>query len=151
MKPYFKTADGAPAPLRARCKRRVRFEEVDPLGIIWHGRYASYFEDARVNLGHQYGVGYLDFQRNDVAAPVKQLHFDFVKPLRFGEAVEIEAVLHYSEASRINYSFTIFNDAKEVATTGYTVQLFVDLEGQLLVTPPDFFHEFLQRWKAGEF
>ena len=26
---------------------RVRFNETDPLGIVWHGIYSTYFEDGR--------------------------------------------------------------------------------------------------------
>ena len=26
---------------------RVRFNETDPLGIVWHGYYITYFEDGR--------------------------------------------------------------------------------------------------------
>ena len=38
-RPYFPFKQDAPEPLRAIVRRRVRFEEVDPLGIVWHGRY----------------------------------------------------------------------------------------------------------------
>ncbi|HQT98382.1 MAG TPA: hypothetical protein PK416_10990, partial [Thermodesulfobacteriota bacterium] len=34
--PYFTDEEGAPAPLRETLSRRVRFEEVDPLGIVCH-------------------------------------------------------------------------------------------------------------------
>ena len=63
IKPYFRRGEGQPPPLRAITKRRVRFEEVDPLGIVWHGRYPSYFEDARVELGRKYGIDYMDFYK----------------------------------------------------------------------------------------
>lgn len=28
-------------------KVRIRFNETDPLGIVWHGNYIVYFEDGR--------------------------------------------------------------------------------------------------------
>ena len=46
-KNYFPSVKGCPPPLGIRVERKVRFEETDPLGIVWHGRYASFFEDAR--------------------------------------------------------------------------------------------------------
>ena len=30
---------------------RVRFNETDPLGIVWHGNYISYFEEGRESFG----------------------------------------------------------------------------------------------------
>lgn len=61
MKPYFPAREGDPPPLRAQIKRQVRFEEVDSLGIVWHGRYPSFVEDARDYLGEKYGISYVDF------------------------------------------------------------------------------------------
>ena len=29
----------------------IRFSEVDAMGIVWHGSYALYFEDAREAFG----------------------------------------------------------------------------------------------------
>ena len=148
-KPYFKLVEGAPAPLRATCERRIRFEEVDPLGIVWHGRYPGYFEDGREALGNHYNIGYMDMSRNNVAAPIKQIHVDYIKPLSFGDTAHIETLLHYNEAARLNYEFIIRNGNEEITTTGYTVQLFVDAQQELMMGPPDFYAELLECWKAG--
>lgn len=149
-KHYFKQMDNAPAPLRSEVIRTVRFEEVDPLGIVWHGRYPSYFEDGRVDLGHRYGIGYMDMKQHGVAAPIKQMHMDYIKPLSFGDTAHVETQLHYNEAARLNYEFRIRNSAGEITTTGYTVQLFVDADQELLMAPPDFYAELLERWKEGK-
>ena len=37
----------------------VRFNEVDSMGVVWHGHYAVYFEDAREAFGAKYGLEYL--------------------------------------------------------------------------------------------
>ena len=29
----------------------IRFSEVDSMGVVWHGNYAKYFEDAREEFG----------------------------------------------------------------------------------------------------
>ena len=51
QKVYFKRNPQDPAPLVVGIDRRVRFEEVDALGMVWHGRYPSYFEDGRIAFG----------------------------------------------------------------------------------------------------
>jgi acyl-CoA thioester hydrolase len=150
QKPYFNTAAGQPAPLRVSVERRVRFEEVDPLGIVWHGRYPGYFEDARVAFGDRFGIGYLDFYGAGILAPVKKLHVDYQRPLRFDETFSIEGVLHWSEAARLNFEFVLRNAAGEVTTSGYTVQMLMDTEHTLLLVPPPFYQEFCRRWAQGE-
>ncbi|BCS88446.1 acyl-CoA thioesterase [Pseudodesulfovibrio sediminis] len=149
-KPYFKSPENAPAPLRSITQRPVRFEEVDPLAIVWHGRYPSYFEDGRIHLGDQHGLGYLDFKRHEVAAPIKQMYFDYILPLSYGDTAHIETFLHYTEAARLNYEFIIRNSAGDITTTGYTVQLFMTFDHELLITPPDFYQKILERWKNGK-
>ena len=150
VKAYFSTEEGAPAPLHVEVERKVRFEEVDVLGIVWHGRYAGFFEDARAALGDQYGIGYMDFYQKGVLAPVKKFHVDYHHPLRFREAFVIEGILHWSVAARINYEFVIRDSKGEVATTGYTVQVMLDLENNLFMVPPPFYMEFCKQWKEGE-
>ncbi|MFO7766671.1 MAG: acyl-CoA thioesterase [Pelovirga sp.] len=149
-KPYFRPCEGAPLPLRTLVRRTVRFEEIDPLGIVWHGRYPGYLEDGRVALGRQYGLGYMDFYHHGVMAPIKQMHLDYQLPLRFEEVFSIEALLHWSDATRLNHEFILRNSADQVVTTGYTVQLLTDPQQQTLLVPPPFYEEFRQRWRAGE-
>ena len=149
-KPYFRSKLGDPPPLRLEVKRRVRFEEVDALGIVWHGRYASFLEDARAALGEAYGVGYLDFYKQGILAPIKRMYVDYHRPLRIQEKFTIEAILHWSDAARINYEFILRDSSEAVVTTGYTVQIMMDLDENLLIVSPPFYAEFCELWKAGK-
>ena len=149
-KPYFRPQEGAPKPLRCTAERVVHFEEVDALGIVWHGRYPSYFEDGRVLLGEKFGIGYMDFYAQEIVSPIKQMHVDYQRPLRFGETFTIEALLHWSDAARLNHEFILRNAAGEITTTGYTVQLMMDQEDNVLMVSPPFYEGFRQRWQAGE-
>ena len=147
--PYFPPCLGAPKPLSHMVERVCRFEEVDPLGIMWHGRYASYFEDARVAFGDRYGIGYMTCRDNDVAVPIKQMHVDYIAPLRFGMLCRITASLHWDEAARLNMAYVIHDRDGAVLTTGWTVQLFLTFAGELLMAGPDFYENFRRDWQAG--
>lgn len=149
-RPYFPTGEGAPPPLKVSVERKVRFEEVDPLNIVWHGRYPGYFEDARVALGEKYGLGYLDFYRDGILTPIKKLHVDYFRPLSFPEPFTIEGLLHYTPAARLNFEFVIRNASGEVTTTGYTVQMLLDVKQEIMLVPPPFLARFLERWEKGE-
>ena len=45
--------------LTAEKEIEVRFSEVDSMGIVWHGSYSLYFEEAREEFGRKYDLGYL--------------------------------------------------------------------------------------------
>ena len=92
----------------------------------------------------------MDFYNNRVVAPVRIIHMDFHHPLRFNETITIESILHWTEAARINIEYIILNSAGRLATTGYTVQVLIDGENNLLLIPPSFYREFREKWRQGQ-
>lgn len=120
------------------------------MGIVWHGRYASYFEDGRVAVGHRYGISYSDFIREGIPVPVRQMQIDYHHPLRFEDEFEIETLVHWSDAARVNMEYILRNGEDRLVCTGCTVQLMLDRNLEVLLTPPPFFAAFLARWKRGE-
>ena len=148
LKPYFKD-QGGPPPLKVTCQRMVRLEEVDALGIVWHGRYPSYFEDGREELGRCFGLGYREFQAAGVVMPIRSLTIDYLSPLKYLEEIVIEAELHWHEAARLNIAYRIFGPDGRLATSGATVQLMVDQSGELLLEAPAFYRAFQEKWREG--
>ena len=123
----------------------VRFNEADPLGIVWHGHYIRYFEDGREDFGAQYGIGYLDFFKNGFVIPVVNVDCSFKKSLRYGDTVIVETSFIPCEAAKIKFNYRLFNKkTKELVATGSSVQVFLDREhsGLQLLNPPLF-----EEWK----
>jgi|SRR5688572_22070584 len=123
----------------------VRFNEADPLGIVWHGHYIRYFEDARESFGVANGLGYLDVYEKGFVIPVVSVHCDFKRSLRYGDKVVVETVYVPSEAARLRFEYRLFNSSSmELVATGYSVQVFLSKEDNLLqLTNPSFF----ESWK----
>lgn len=136
----------APPPLSHTVTRTARFHEIDPLNVVWHGHYASYFEDARVAFGNRFGIGYATMHACGVVTPIKQMHMEYDAPLRFGEECAVTATLFWNDAARLDFEYAIRNAAGTVTTRGYTVQLFTTLAGEMLFAKPDFYEEFCFRW-----
>lgn len=149
LKPYFKPVDG-PAAIRATVKRRVRFEECDMLGIMWHGRYPSYFEDAREALGNKHGFSYERFKEAGVVLPIVTLHVDYRMPLEYNQVYDLHGIIHWSSPAKLNIEYEITTPAGELATRGYSIQLMLDFNKNLLFDPPAFYADFLRRWENGE-
>lgn len=150
-KSYFITEPADPAGLVVKTERRIRFEEVDMLGIVWHGHYVSYLDDGRVALGDRFAaLSYTRLQEEMIAAPIVQLHIDYQAPLLFDDVIIIETTLHWTEALRLNISYKIFRGDGRLAIKAYTVQLFTDLNGTMLLLPPAWVAEFREQWKTGK-
>jgi acyl-CoA thioester hydrolase len=148
---YFSLDPAAPKPLSVRLSHRVRFSEVDAMGVTWHGRYAQLFEQANEELGRSYGLGYADFYHERLQAPIVQLHVDYFAPTLLGEEVGIVGKLIWSEGARINIEYEIFKQNGVLAAAGYTVQMFVDASGAPLLATPPLLERCRKRWSAGEF
>lgn len=131
--------------LKDRTEITVRFNEADPLGIVWHGHYIRYFEDGRESFGVHHGLRYLDFYREGVVVPIVSIQCDYKRALRYGDSVVVETLYHPCDAARLEFSYRLYNTrTQELVATGTSVQVFLDKEtNNLLLTNPDFF----ERWK----
>ncbi|HTE31285.1 MAG TPA: acyl-CoA thioesterase, partial [Chryseolinea sp.] len=123
----------------------VRFNEADPLGIVWHGHYLRYFEDGREAFGKVHGISYLDCYRHGLAVPVVSVHCDYNKPLRYGDTVLVETTYVDTAAAKLTFDYKIFEaKGRSLVATGHSVQVFVDAKTfELQLTMPGFF----EAWK----
>ncbi|MFZ3207730.1 MAG: acyl-CoA thioesterase [Geobacteraceae bacterium] len=151
-KSYFERIPGAPDPVFVEVKRRVRFNEADPMAIMWHGRYPLLFEEASEELGRRCGMSYGEYLEAGLRAPILSLHIDYFMSLSIGEEFTIRASLIWHEGARINTEFHIYKQDGSLATSGYTIQLFTDhLTGEPCMVSPEMLDRCRNRWKAGEF
>ncbi|WP_179345192.1 acyl-CoA thioesterase [Winogradskyella ursingii] len=123
---------------------RVRFNETDALGIVWHGNYLKYFEDGREAFGRHFGISYLEAKKNGYATPIVKTTTDHKLPLKYGDVATVETTFVNSRAAKMTFQYKIKNEAGDVVCTGETIQVFTDLktETMLFVIP-----EFFENWK----
>ena len=123
----------------------VRFNEADPLGIVWHGHYVRYFEDGREAFGKVHGISYLDCYSHGLAIPVVSVQCNYSKPLRYGDTVLVETTYVDSAAAKLVFDYRIFEaKGRTLVAHGSSVQVFVDAKSfELQLTLPPFF----ETWK----
>jgi acyl-CoA thioester hydrolase len=126
----------------------VRFNETDPLGIVWHGHYIRYFEDGREDFGRHYGIGYLDLLKNGFVMPVVHVDCSFKKSLRYGDTVIIETNFINCDAAKIKFTYRLFNkETRDLVATGNSVQVFLEKEHSTLqLLNPPFFEEWKRKY-----
>jgi len=149
-KSFFPAEPSEPASLVVKTERRVRFKEVDMLGIVWHGHYVSFLDTGRVALGDRFpALSYTRMKAEEMAAPIVQLHIDYLAPFVFDDVMHIETTLHWTDALKRNLSYKISRADGRLAIQAYTVQLFTDLKGTVSLIPPVWIEEFREQWKTG--
>ena len=125
--------------LKDRTEIKVRFGEVDSMGIVWHGNYVKYIEEGRESFGKKYGISYIDIYANDVMTPVVNMNVDFKRQVQYGEKLIIETEFVDQQAAKIVFRFKIFRKSdNELVATAETTQVFIDMNREILLYHPDF-------------
>lgn len=123
---------------------RVRFTETDPMGIVWHGNYIQYFEDGREAFGREFGISYLEQKAHGYTSPIVRSVCEHKLPLRYGDVATIKTTFVNSPAAKMIFQYQIFDPNERLACTGETIQVFLNEQGELSLTSPEFF----EQWKA---
>jgi acyl-CoA thioester hydrolase len=133
-------------PLMTKTTVKVRFSEVDLMGIVWHGQYIKYFEDGREDFGNKFGINYLDFNKNDFVVPIVKIECNYKKPLVYGDTVMVETRFIDCDAAKLIFNYTLYKGINnEIIATGLSTQVFMSLQHELLLNFPPFFLEWKKR------
>jgi acyl-CoA thioester hydrolase len=147
---YFEREPGAPPPLTVRLDRRVAFNEVDVMGIAWHGRYAVYFEEASTEIRRRCGLTYEAFRDAAIHAPIVELRVDYKRPVFLDEQITVKAALIWTDAARLNTEYRILKQDGSLAATGSTVQLFTEAAtGEPYMASPELLETCRENWREG--
>ena len=129
----------------------IRFSEVDSMNVVWHGSYMLYFEDARELFGRQYDLTYMGYLRHGYYAPMVEMNIQWKKPIRYGMRPRIDIIYRPTVAAKVVFDYEIHDTADEsLIATAHSVQVFMDLNYQLVLYSPKFYEEWQQRWHVFE-
>ena len=129
----------------------IRFSEVDSMNVVWHGSYMLYFEDARELFGEKFDLTYMGYVRHGYYAPMVEMNIQWKKPILYGMRPRIDIIYRPTVAAKVVFDYEIHDTADEsLIATAHSVQVFMDLNYQLVLYSPKFYEEWQQRWKVFE-
>ena len=121
------------------------------MNVVWHGSYMLYFEDARELFGEQYDLTYMGYVRHGYYAPMVEMNIQWKKPIRYGMRPRIDIIYRPTVAAKVVFDYEIHDTADEsLIATAHSVQVFMDLNYQLVLYSPKFYEEWQQRWNVFE-
>ena len=126
----------------------IRFSEVDMMGVVWHGNYPLYLEDAREAFGAEFGLSYALYIKENVFVPIVKMDVDYKRPVRFGMRPVIRIEYVPTDAAKVIFDYKLYDkESGDVFLTARTVQVFMDTDYQLVWDNPEFYSEWKKRWK----
>jgi acyl-CoA thioester hydrolase len=104
----------------------VAFHDVDMVGVVWHGHYLRYLENARWALMNRLDYGLDRMLASGFAWPIVDIHAKYLRPARFGDRLRARASLvEWEQRLAVNYLLTDVADGARILRAR-TVQVAVD-------------------------
>ena len=121
----------------------------DHAGVMWHGNYFKWLEEARINALSEVGINYLDLIKSGFDLPLINCSIKYIKPLYLGEIIIIESIFYISKSPKINVKSKFLNDKKEVLTTAEVNMVLINKDNfSIIRRRPEFLSKAFRKLNA---
>jgi acyl-CoA thioester hydrolase len=127
----------------AETELKVQFYDLDPMEVVWHGRYVEYLEVVRTILLDSIAYNYPEMKASGYAWPVIDMHLRYSESARFGQRLKLRAeIVEWENRLKINYLITDAVSGRRLARAS-TIQVAVELatHEMCFVSPPVLFEK----------
>ena len=124
---------------------RVRYSEVDQMGVVYHANYLPYFEIGRVEWLRNQGISYKSMEERGVALPIVSLTLNYRKSARYDDILTVKTTFKSQTSVKIEFDCEIRNEQNELLTTACFVLVFVDMKTGRATAAPEYIKEILNK------
>jgi len=110
-------------------RRRVLPQHTDHAGVMWHGAYLAWLEEARVEALARAGLAYSALSSRGLELPVVGLRLKYRQALLHGEDVEIRSQLLPRTGVKLPWYSRFLGGNGELAAEAWVDLVLVDLSG----------------------
>jgi acyl-CoA thioester hydrolase len=115
----------------------VRFAECDSYGVVWHGHYALYLEQAREALTSRFGFTASKALAMGYRVPITRMEIRYRQPARADTDVRVTARLRPLDTARFVLDYEIRSEpGGGLLASAETEQVVTKADGELLLTLP---------------
>lgn len=108
---------------------RAQPHHTDFSGVVWHGTYIAWMEEARVECLRSIGINFADLVALGCDLPVVELSVRYHRPIQMGMSAVVRAQMSEMEGVRINWNYQIQSlDQQELYVTAKVTLVAVDRE-----------------------
>jgi acyl-CoA thioester hydrolase len=117
----------APGLWYAETEMQVQFFDLDPMEIVWHGRYVKYLEIARGVLLDSIHYNYAQMKASGYVWPVVDLRLRYIAPATFSQRLKLRAeIVEWESRLKIEYLITDAASRRRI-TRASTTQVAVEI------------------------
>lgn len=123
--------------LSSSTKIRVRYEETDQMGVVYHAKYFNWFEVARIQLLDEIGIPYKELEKEGYFLPVLSCSAIFKHPAHFDDRLIIKLEISLASLLRLKVAYEVWRKDLMIAT-GTTQHAFISKDGKVIRPPASF-------------
>jgi len=129
---------------------RAHPHHTDYAGIVWHGAYLTWMEEARVECLRSIGIEFADLVALGCDLPVVELSIRYHQPVQMGMAAVVRTRMADMEGVRVNWDYQIQStDGQDLFATARVALVAVDREkGKIMRQLPPAVKEALVKLTA---
>lgn len=126
--------------------RRIDFCDVDLTGVMWHGNYCRYYEDARCQLLKKLGFSYQEIYNRNYQIPLVHLEIKYSRPCHFDQEIAITAELVKADHFLVIKYVIKDKETGKTMSEAETKHAFYDSQKKrALINVPEFIAEKLKK------
>ncbi|CAM3450307.1 acyl-CoA thioesterase [Marinicrinis lubricantis] len=129
---------------------RVRYQETDQMGVVYHANYLNWFEIGRTEWIRSHGIAYGEIERKGLLLPVTDLEISYKQPAKYDDIVQVWTKLSSFSYIRLEFEVKVTrNDT--LLVEGRTKHVWVNREFKpvrLDKTAPELFSLLKEKYKA---
>jgi acyl-CoA thioester hydrolase len=125
----------------AETEMKVQFFDLDPMEVVWHGRYVEYLEVVRCILLDSIAYNYPEMRASGYVWPVIDMHLRYSESARFGQQLKLRAeIVEWENRLKIKYLITDATSGRRLVRAS-TTQVAVEIatHEMCFVSPPVLF------------
>jgi acyl-CoA thioester hydrolase len=119
---------------------RVRYQETDPMGLLHHATYFTYFEIGRTELLRASGGNYRQMEADGTLVVVVKAECRFRRPAHYDDLLRLRTTIVGVSQAKIDHQYELFR-GDECLAVGHVTLAVVDRNGKVQAVP---------EWMGGE-
>lgn len=117
---------------------RVRYSDVDRMGLLYHVNYLEYFEVGRSDWIRRLWKPYKEIEDAGFALVVIEAHLRFIRPGKYDDELELYVAPTEWGNSRIRFGYRLIRAADgDILCEGWTSHCFISSEGKPVRMPEE--------------
>ncbi len=123
-------------PIEYTAQVRVNYYDTDQMGVVWHGNYVKYFENAREEAFRDMGLPYGEIERSGIMMPIVDLTLSYHRPAGYDEVLTIKLRVEEPPRAKMVVVYDVFLPDGELCVTGSTTLGFIDAKTRMPCRAP---------------